>query len=288
MQEVKNSNYWIRQQDNLEFMKELEDESIDLIYGDILYGTNKDFGDYKDIKAEKSIIFNFYKDRFLELHRILKPTGAIYVNLDFRIQHWIREMLDDIFGIENLRNEIIWCYKTTLKSSNSFFGKDHDNIYFYTKSKQHKIHPDRNDFPSSESTKKRWGKYADENGFVHNKYFSCRSEGAIKKKEEGGFNINYGIPRDWWEISNVARGGNPEISKKFGKYKTQKPKALLERIIKASSNEGDIVLDVFMGSGTTGEVALELNRKFIGCDIGDKAFNITKERLEKTIDNKGE
>lgn len=266
--------------DNLELMKQLPNESVDLIYCDILYGTGKNFGEYQDIKPDKQTVMDFYIPRIKEIHRLLKYTGAFYCNCDYRIQHFIRMICDDIFGYKNLRNEIIWCYKTSLRTSNVAFGKDHDNIYFYAKSKEHKISPDRGDFPSSESTLKRWSKYADENGFVSNKHFSKSSNDSIpnKVKEDGGFNINYGIPRDWWEISsNVAKGNTNEVQ--FGKYPTQKPKSLLHRIIKASSNEGDVIADFFCGSGVTGVAAKELNRKYILCDINPKAIEISEKRL---------
>lgn len=265
--------------DNLEVMKQIDDESIDLIYCDILYGTGRNFKDYQDIKSDKETVYSFYKDRFQEMHRILKSDGAIYIHCDTNIQHYIRYLLDSIFGEDNFRNEIIWCYKTTLRVSENQFGRDHDNIYFYAKSKKHKIHPDRSEFPASESTVKRWGKYADKNGFVSNKHFAGSKSTIINTEDETkGFNINYGIPRDWWEISaNVAKGNTNEV--KFGKYDTQKPKALLERIIKASSNKGDIVADFFCGSGTTLVVAKELNRQYIGCDINPRAIEVSNERL---------
>lgn len=265
--------------DNLEFMNTLPSESIDLIYCDILYGTGKDFGEYQDIKPDKQIVSDFYIPRIKQIHRLLKNTGAFYCNCDYRIQHFIRLICDDIFGYKNLRNEIIWCYKTSLRVSNSVFGKDHDNIYFYAKSSEHKINPDRADFPVSESTIKRWGKYADENGFVSNKYFAGSKSTIINTEDETkGFNINNGIPRDWWEVSaNVAKGNTNEV--KFGKYPTQKPKELLQRIIKASSKEGDLVADFFCGSGTTGLVAKELNRKYLMCDINPNAIKLCNKRL---------
>lgn len=270
--------------DNLELMKQIPNNYIDLIYCDILYGTGKDFKDYKDIKSDKETVYNFYYDRFKEMYRILKEDGAIYIHCDTNIQHHIRYLLDEIFGTNNFRNEIIWCYKTTLRVSNNQFGRDHDNIYFYTKTGKHKIHPDRTDFPSSESTIKRWEKYADENGFVSNKHFAGSKSTIINTDDETkGFNINYGIPRDWWEISaNVAKGNTGEV--KFGKYATQKPKQLLKRIIMASSNKGDVVADFFCGSGTTGVVAKELGRNYILCDINPKAIEISEQRLKDVND----
>lgn len=193
-------------------------------------------------------------------------------------------MCDEIFGIENFRNEIIWCYRTSLRSSDKSFGRDHDTILFYSKSSKHIIHPDRKDFPVSEATIKRWAAYADENGFVSNKHFAGSSSTIIDTSDESkGFYINQGIPRDWWEVSaNVAKGNTAEVI--AGKYPTQKPEALIERIIKASSNEGDLIFDCFMGSGTTQAVAMKLGRRFIGADINLGAIQTTTKRLINIAD----
>ena len=166
-----------------------------------------------------------------------------------------------------------------MRSSSHAFGRDHDTILFYAKSDAHKIHPDRKDFPVSEATIKRWAAYADENGFVSNKHFAGSSSTIIDTSDESkGFYINQGIPRDWWEVSaNVAKGNTLEVV--AGKYPTQKPEALIERIIKASSDPGDLVFDCFMGSGTTQSVAMKLGRRFIGADINLGAIQTTTKRL---------
>ena len=96
--------------DNLELMKQIDDNSIDLIYCDILYGTGKKFKDYKDLKPQKDIIEEFYIPRIKEMYRILSDTGSIYLQMDYRISHWIRCIMDDLLGYENFRNEIIWKY----------------------------------------------------------------------------------------------------------------------------------------------------------------------------------
>ena len=119
----------------------------------------------------------------------------------------------------------------------------------------------------SESSIKRFQKEIDKNGF----YIDYKSKEKVYK-------LKGSPPLDWFNMSVLPSAHHENTG-----YDTQKPKALLERIIKASSNEGDIVADFFMGSGTTGEVALELNRKFIGCDIGERACKITKERLDKIV-----
>ena len=102
----------IRICDNLELMAEIKDNTIDLIYCDILYGTGRNFGDYQDLKPIRSEIESHYLPRLKEMHRVLKSTGSIYLQMDYRIIHWVRCMMDDIFGYGNFRNELIWCYNT--------------------------------------------------------------------------------------------------------------------------------------------------------------------------------
>jgi len=217
--------------------------------------------------------------RINEIHRVLKPTGSFYLHCDPTVSHYLKIVLDAIFCGQGgeFRNEIVWSYKTTLKILKQHFGKDHDTVFFYTKGKESVFHPDRNDFPISQSTVKRWGKYADETGFVSNIHYSPSLKRIIDTSDESkGFYINHGIPRDVWDIS-VITGGNKE---NMG-YPTQKPIALLERIIKASSNEGDVVLDAFCGGGTTVVAAQKLGRKWIGIDITYKSILLIKERLAK-------
>lgn len=233
---------------------------------------------YGDIWTNDEYL-QFMYERLTILHQLLSDTGAIYIHCDWHKSAQLRCICDSIFGPENFRNEIVWCYRTSLRSSANSFGRDHDNILFYSKSASHKIHPDRKDFPVSEETIKRWAAYADENGFVSNKHFAGSASTIIDTSDETkGFYINQGIPRDWWDVSaNVAKGNTSEVA--AGKYPTQKPEALLSRIIKASSNPGDIVFDCFMGSGTTQAVAMKLGRKFIGADINLGAIQTTTKRL---------
>ena len=233
---------------------------------------------YADIWTNDDYL-QFMYERLILCKELLSDDGCIYLHCDWHRVHHLRCILDDVLGADNARNEIIWCYRTTLRCSEKAFGRDHDNILFYTKSSKHIIHPDRKDFPVSEETIKRWADYADENGFVSNKHFAGSASTIIDTSDETkGFYINRGIPRDWWEVSaNVAKGNTSEVA--AGKYPTQKPEALLERIIKASSNPGDIVFDCFMGSGTTQAVAMKLGRRFIGADINLGAIQTTTKRL---------
>ena len=130
------SNIQISCMDNLELMKSIDNNSVDLIYCYILYGTGRNFGDYQDLKCDRKIIEEHYIPRIKEMYRILKETGSIYLQMDYRINHWIRCILDDIFGYYNFRNEIIWCYKNGGASKSNFSNK-HDTIYWYSKSKNY-------------------------------------------------------------------------------------------------------------------------------------------------------
>ncbi len=242
--------------DNLELMAEIQYNTIDLIYCDILYGTGRKFADYQDLKPIRSEIESHYIPRIKEMYRILKPTGSIYLQMDTRINHWIRCIMDDIFGYGNFRNEIIWHYRT-MKNDTKQFKEKHDNILFYSKSKDYTFNADDVRIEHTEATKKRYKRA--KSGFT---------QGELKDKGK--------IPNDVWDDCYLV---NNQFTRESVGYATQKPKALIERIIKASSNEGDLVADFYLGSGTTAVVCKELNRNFIGCDINPKAIEITKARL---------
>lgn len=300
------TNGWINKifwGDNLQVMSHLLKKyrgQVDLIYIDPPFDSKADYKKKIELRGKKAEndktafeekqytdiwsndeYLQFMYERLILMRELLSDKGCIYLHCDWHKSHLIRCIMDTIFSSDNIRNEIIWCYKTSLRSSEKSFGRDHDVILFYSKSVEHKIHPDKKDFPSSESTIKRWAAYADENGFVSNKHFAGSESTIIDTTDESkGFNIYNGIPRDWWEISsNVAKGNTDEVI--AGKYPTQKPEHLLERILKASSNPGDLVFDCFMGSGTTQAVAMKLGRRFIGADINLGAIDTTVKRLSK-------
>lgn len=233
---------------------------------------------YGDIWNKEDYL-NWMFENLHAIKSIMSDTSAIYLHLDWHISHYVKILMDEVFGEDNFRNEIVWCYKTSLRSSSKSFGRDHDIIYFYSLNESHEIHPDKSDFPSSESTIKRWGEYADESGFVSNKHFAGSKSTIINTEDETkGFNIYNGIPRDWWEISaNVSKGNTDEVIS--GKYATQKPESLLERIVKASSDEGMIVADFFGGSGVTASVANKLKRKFVHVDVGVNSIQTARDRL---------
>ena len=244
----------IRLSDNLELMSEMQDNTVDLIYCDILYGTGRKFKDYQDLKPKREVIEEHYMPRIKEMHRVLKDTGSIYLQMDTKINHWLRCILDDVFGYDNLLAEIIWYYDNGGGRRKAFINKKHDVILTYSKT----------------------------NNFIYNAILEPYKETSGYAK--GGI-INNGkkyMPKDEGKNADdvwLMPILNPMSKERIG-YDTQKPKALIERIIKASSNEGDLVADLYAGSFTTAEVCKDLNRNFIGCDISEKAVAIGLERTK--------
>lgn len=237
--------------DNLELLSSIESNTVDLIYCDILYGTGRKFSDYQDLKPIRSEIENHYIPRLKEMHRVLKDTGTIYLQMDTKINHWIRCIMDDIFGYEMMRNEIIWYYNTAPRKKLDF-GKRHDIILRYTKTDKYKFNPIRE--PYSETAPR---------GYEKEKYY--HPEGKVIG--------------DVWQMKILGQNDKTE---RVG-YDTQKPKSLIERVIKASSDEGDLVADFYLGSGTTAVVSKELGRDFIGCDISQRSVELTKQRLDQIV-----
>ena len=242
--------------DNLELLKTLPSESIDLIYCDILYNTGKKFKDYDDNLGTPQEAMEWYKPRLIEMKRTLKDTGSIYLQCDYRLVHYLKVEMDNIFGLNNFKNEIVWYYKSPSGTVKTKLANKHDNILWYSNGNTYVFNVDNIREEYSENTKRQ----------ALNKNISFGRETKLNEKGK--------TPTDVWEIPTL----NSQAKERVG-YDTQKPKALLERIIKASSNEGDIVADFFMGSGTTCVVAKELGRKYIGCDINSRAIEITQQRL---------
>lgn len=193
--------------------------------------------------------------RLIPLHRVLKETGSIYLHCDPTASHYLKILLDVIFGTKNYRNEIIWSYKTG-GTSKSTFAKKHDVIFFYTKSDKYKFNTQ---YYRSYQQKKY--NYSDK----YPEYFDSEKQ----------MWYHNAICRDVWDDIYVIGTENKE---RMG-YPTQKPEALLERILKSSSNEGDIVLDPFCGCGTTVAVAERLKRNWVGIDISMLAIKVIEKRM---------
>ena len=246
-------------------LSHLPDECIDLIYIDPPFysGSNYKTNDGNDAFIDKWTSLDAYLDwlleRVLPMKRILKETGSIYVHLDWHASHYVKVRMDEIFGIGNFRNEIIWRYRTGNVSRRQFQRK-HNTIFLYSKSANMKYKP----LEQKEYYVQVYGP-----GFEPS--FKGRKH---NKDERGAYRIS--LIDDVWDVSAVFT-----LSKEKQDYPTQKPEALLERIIKASSNENDIIADFFCGSGTTLVVAERLGRKWFGCDTNPEAVKISLERIEK-------
>ena len=201
--------------------------------------------------------------RLVELRRVLKPTGAIYLHCDPTASHYLKVLMDAIFGKENFRNEVIWHYRKW-PTGKFTFQRNHDIILFYSRSHHRDRVFNQLYMERARSTLKRFGKAKIVSG--HDE-LGQRLPSQVEQEESQGVRQD-----DVWEIGRV-----PPIKQLFP---TQKPDALLERIVQASSNEGDVVLDPFCGCGTAVAAAQKLNRNWIGIDITHLAVALIKNRLK--------
>lgn len=244
------------QGDCLDVMKAIPDSFVDLIYCDILFNTGRIFDDYNDRLGDPEQAAKWYEPRIKEMRRVLYDEGSIFIHCDSHLSHYLKVLMDSIFGRKNFRNEIIWCYRQGGRGSRSFARK-HDVIFFYSKTDKYTFNGDAVRVP-----------YEGTGGFQKSGNGTTINGKQYKPNPEGK------IPEDWWDIPVLT-----PMSKERVGYDTQKPKALLERIIKVSSNEGDVVADFFCGSGTTLVAAAGLRRNYIGCDINPRAVEVTEKRL---------
>ena len=259
--------------DNLELMKSLPSESIDLIYGDPPYYSQRNYTtkskadtdtkrSFTDTFTDLTEYLNFLHTRLVEMKKILKPTGSLYLHLDWHASHYVKVILDTLFGYDNFINNIVWNY-TGGGSSKKCFAKKHDDILLYSKSDKYTFNYNDVSVPYAPGTEV----LIDEQ--TKKKYYL--KSGVRYYAERDGKLVG-----DWWDdIPNMLHN---KLSERHD-YPTEKPEQLLERIIKASSNTEDIVADFFGGSGTTAAVAQRLNRKWITCDKSIDSINLIKARL---------
>ena len=225
--------------------------------------------------------------RLIEIHRVLKPTGSLYLHCDHTANGYLRHLIDAIFGSRNFCNEIVWCYRG-LPSTAKIWQQKHDTILFYRKSEDYNFNVLRGD-PTEGST--RTFRSAMNRGYNLNrskrmvtvfdwdKYRAAVEARTIpsdlQPKEFTGGNPPL---RDWWEDIRIL--GGPTNRERTG-YPTQKPVALAERIIRASTNEGDMVLDCFAGCAYVGVAAERLNRRWVACDFNPRAWTVFKRQFSK-------
>lgn len=266
--------------DNLDLLESMPDEYVDLIYIDPPFNTGKtqarkrirtvqaqegegdrkgfggktyqtevlgssDYGDnFDDFDA-------FIKPRLEQAKRVLKADGSLYFHIDYREVHYCKILLDQIFGRENFLNEIIWAYDFGGRAKNRWPAK-HDNILFYAKDQQNYT------FNLEDIDR-----------------IPYMAPGLVgKEKAEKGK-----LPTDTWWHTIVGTNSREKTG-----YPTQKPLGILERIIRASSNPGEVVMDFFAGSGTTGQACLNLGRNFILCDSNPQAIEVMKKRFIQNTD----
>ncbi len=210
---------------------------------------------YPDQWSDIEAYLNMLYPRLVLMYRLLSPTGTLYLHLDWHANHYARLLLDEIFGPERLLNEIIWIYHGP-SPIRSAFNRKHDTILVYTKSPKYTFNVEAVRAPYNPNTVKTF-ESSPKAGF-----------GKVPDLERGK------VPEDWWYFPVVAR-----LHRERTGYPTQKPETLLERIITASSNPGDLVADFFCGSGTTPIVAQRLERRFIANDISWRAIHTTRTRL---------
>jgi len=193
-------------------------------------------------------------ERLKLMHQLLAEDGSIYVHCDWRVSNYLKIILDDIFGNNNFQNDIVWFYKTG-GATKERWSRKHDTILYYTKSEKDWIF-----------------NVQYERSYMMHHYGFKKSDFKIDK--DTGLQYSMVICRDVWDLPSVGSATSERLD-----YITQKPEIFLERIIKASSNEGDLVADFFCGSGTTAAVAEKLGRKWIACDLGRFAIHITRKRM---------
>lgn len=219
---------------------------------------------YRDTwgKGADSFIAMIY-ERLKLIHGLLADDGSIYVHCDWRVNSYMRLILDEVFGKNNMQNEIIWAYKGP-SPVKTFFPQKHDTVYVYNKTNNKIFNFENILVPYDEATLARRKHSETKKGGIQ---FSGKD---ISEYDKGR------VPQDWWD--DIPAGGQISRDELIG-YPTQKPVKLLERIIKASTNEGDLVADFFCGSGTTLAVAEKLNRKWIGTDLGRFSIHTTRKRM---------
>ncbi len=222
---------------------------------------------YRDTwgKGADSFISMIY-ERLVLMRDLLADDGSIYVHCDWRVNSYIRLVLDEVFGKANFRNELIWCYTGASQCKTKFIQK-HETILVYSISDNALFNWKDVAIPYSEETIARTGRGAGATGLY--------TDDSAEDKHKNRLKASGKIPEDWWtDIYRLQGNGLEKVD-----YPTQKPEALLERIIKSSSNENDIVADFFVGSGTTCAVAEKLGRKWIGTDLGKFSIHTTRKRM---------
>lgn len=246
-------------------LEDFPDECVDLIYLDPPFFSNRNheviWEDGAELRAFEdrwkggiNQYIEWMEERIRPMYLVLKDTGSIYLHCDWHANYRLRKMMDDIFGRKNFKNEVIWYYRRWTNAS-KMFQRMHDTILFYVKTDEYVFN-------------KLYQAYSDKT-----KHRDVSVDGKTRLNQEESEGV---MMHDVWQIPHL----HSQAKERLG-YPTQKPKELLKRIIRASSNEGDSVLDPFCGCGTTIAVAEELNRNWIGIDVSPTACSVMRKRLRE-------
>lgn len=302
--------------DNLELLKQMGDGSVDLIYCDVLYNTGKKFKDYDDKLGTPKEAIDWYVPRLIEMKRVLNDTGNIVLQCDNNISHYLKVEMDKIFGLNNFKNEIVW-----MRSNGNSLSKQMTNVcdklIWYSKTNNSTFNMQYHELKNTKyMIEKETGrefthakldnaanfKYEGEERIIDSKVYKTDigwkwSQETINERLKvnpylfyitKNNKVRYKIYKDESSGKNITNLWNDisliqSNSKESVDYFSQKPKELIDRVVKMLSNKGNTIADFFCGSGTTGVVAKELGRNYILCDIGDKAVEISNKRLNGEI-----
>lgn len=253
--------------------------SINLIYIDPPFMTGRDFSNGNQVaysdkwNNDLDVYLQWLYETLFFLHLLLAHNGSLYIHLDWRVIHYAKAILDEVFGFSanaegpGFKSEIIWHYQSGGRS-HKCYARKHDTILLYTKSAQYCFHGERIGEKRGTQKRNHMRKQVDTDGRIT---WSIRSGGRLYTYDEDTIMT----PSDVWNDISHLHQRDPERNG----YATQKPTALLERIMLASSEENDLVLDCFCGSGVTPVVAEQLGRRWIACDQSSLAIQLTRERL---------
>jgi len=288
--------------DNLQFLKTINENKnplikdkvkgkVKLIYIDPPFATESDFNAgngqkaYTD-KAKGAEFIEFIRRRLILAKEVLAPDGSIFVHLDLKMSHYIKIVLDEIFGKNNFRNQIVWEHQGSWVEPKNNFPKRTQQLLYFKKGNEHIFNETFEKEKTEKGVIKRWQKYIVNGKILGNnapyedgkftpylnkfrKKYNCEPKKSDVIAEFKGRRIG-----DVWYVSML----NP-ISTENTKYPTQKPEQLIQRIIEATTSEGDIIFDFFAGSGVTAATSEKLNRKWISCDIGKLSFYTVQKRI---------
>lgn len=265
----------------IETLVNIKANSVDLVYMDPPFFTQRKHSqttrdesrkyEFNDSWTSIEDYLSMIESCLLECKRILKQTGSIFLHCDKAASHYLRVSLDKTFGDKNFQSEIIWSYKRWSNSKKGLLNS-HQTIYFYSKTKEFKFNPVFKDYAATTNVDQ----------ILQDRQRTKNGKSVYKKDENGNIVLGKekkGVPlSDVWEIPYL----NPKAKERVG-YPTQKPVLLLQQILEISTNENDLVVDPFNGSGTTCVAAKSMNRNFIGIDMSPDAVELAKQRLEDMV-----